>query len=445
VADLGRVVLNWLRTRPWFAAVTDSEVVTLVPDQLTPLNDAWPMLVWAPVMVRLDTGVELTCQLFLGLHPASTATADVDSIGTIGAGADAFVVTDALEDPRLCAEIVRSCAPDLRVRRTEHVEGGASASHILIDGRHRLSVFRWLERGPNPDVEIPVGIGRVDLDGAVPRPIHVWIREGWELGTVAPYRPAVSMGESVSTSLDEVLGDRVPPHRCDVDIATSSFAAGVALAKFHVASAEAFGARPLEGSRLSVALDANAEVLEASGLGAAGLRAAAARVACAVDLGSAIRTHGSIRPASFSVRSGRAAIGHFQGDPLVPLDQRRAETSPLRDVSSLLSSLSELASARIPADLDDTQGLALEATELLRLAEAWLERAETHVLAGYREVEPAGELLPGAPASRDALVRFFELERSVEQLVSGRGSEQPLVDLADATVRVSPEPQTTRK
>ena len=443
VADLGRRLTAWIPDQRWFLDAGASEVTTIVPEQMTPLHERFPLLLWCPTSIRYSDGTDLLCQVMVGVDAPDAVPDDALVIGAVGED-DALVAYEAFGDRRLRDSLAQAAGVNEWFRRTSHAAVEGVGDVIRIDTRRQLTLFRWLERGPNPDIEIPLALARAGTTGAVSAPATVWIRDGLELGVIGPQLRGTRFDELVAASLDEVIGKRQLPEQCSVDVADPARAIGRALAELHAGLGEAFGSVPLEAHALVAALESNADVLEAAGIGAEALRSSAQRAAGATDLGSACRTHGAVGLATFRLRRGAVTIDGFQGDPTVPLEHRRSVTSPLRDLARLLGELNEFAAARVPplpTDPDEVpEGLeAVEVSEPVRLAEAWLERAETSLLAGYGEVAGAAELLPGSSSSRDALLRYFELERTVERLVLGQEVPPTVVDLSEAAVRVVPQ------
>jgi trehalose synthase-fused probable maltokinase len=92
----------------------------------------------------------------------------------------------------------------------------------------------------------------------------------------------------------------------------------------------------------------------------------------------------------------------FEGEPARSLPERRRKRSPLRDVAGMLRSFAYAASA----------------VQLLRGAEppaGWEERARAEFLEGYlATVDPT--LVPPGPEAFDKLLSVFELEKAVYEL-----------------------------
>jgi predicted trehalose synthase len=118
-------------------------------------------------------------------------------------------------------------------------------------------------------------------------------------------------------------------------------------------------------------------------------------------IGRVIRHHGDFHLGQTLWADGDWVILDFEGEPARSLTERRRKRSPLRDVAGMLRSFAYVASA----------------APILRNLEApdgWEARARAEFLGGYREtIEPT--LVP-AGSSMDKLLAVFELEKAVYEL-----------------------------
>ncbi len=118
--------------------------------------------------------------------------------------------------------------------------------------------------------------------------------------------------------------------------------------------------------------------------------------------GRVIRHHGDYHLGQTMLRDAGWIILDFEGEPARSLAERRRKRSPLRDVAGMLRSFAYAASA----------------LELLRGVPApddWEEHARAAFLDAYLDsVEPS--LLPTGRAATDKLLAIFELEKAVYEL-----------------------------
>jgi maltokinase len=118
--------------------------------------------------------------------------------------------------------------------------------------------------------------------------------------------------------------------------------------------------------------------------------------------GKIIRTHGDYHLGQTLWSENDWVIIDFEGEPARPVTERRRKRSPLRDVAGMLRSF---AYAAIAAELlHDTPAPA-----------GWEEEARVQFLDGYLEtVDPT--LLPSGSLAIERLLTVYELEKSVYEL-----------------------------
>src|SRR6185437_3872261 len=124
------------------------------------------------------------------------------------------------------------------------------------------------------------------------------------------------------------------------------------------------------------------------------------------------RVHGDFHLGQVLVSSGDAYIIDFEGEPARPLDERRAKTSPLRDVAGLLRSFDyavAVASGRAQGPLHASPG---QATVLDRFAHDASEAFLTAYRAGHAE-SPQQWV---SEAMEPALLDLFLLEKAAYEI-----------------------------
>ena len=120
--------------------------------------------------------------------------------------------------------------------------------------------------------------------------------------------------------------------------------------------------------------------------------------------GRRIRVHGDFHLGQIVLSDGRLYVVDFEGEPLRSMDERRAKDSPLRDVAGMLRSFHYAISVAGQSDA---------ATEL-----ANLNATREHFLHAYhRGIEGATPaLVPGEPTSTQ-LLELLELEKALYEYV----------------------------
>ncbi|MGK7860873.1 maltose alpha-D-glucosyltransferase [Falsiroseomonas sp. E2-1-a4] len=125
------------------------------------------------------------------------------------------------------------------------------------------------------------------------------------------------------------------------------------------------------------------------------------------------RIHGDLHLGQVLVAAGDAVIVDFEGEPLRPLEERRAKGPPARDVAGILRSLDYAAEAAL-------RGLAPQPPGAPDVREAMVERwrvgAREAFMAAYAEAIGEAPAWPQAEADRQALVDLFVAAKAAYEL-----------------------------
>ncbi|WP_108662980.1 maltose alpha-D-glucosyltransferase [Acuticoccus kandeliae] len=316
-----------------------------------------------------------------------------------------------------------------------------------------LKIYRRLREGEQPDVEIARHL--TDVAHYAHTPALVGTIELKEDGTddtvlAAAFSFVPNQGDAWQAVLDalERYLERADLIETDTGVeaeapSTLSFPldigglAGVRTAELHLALAadkasEAFRPEPITAEDLSTwADDATAEAnallsrLEAR-IGelpedvAADARrlidqretlaARFASVRSAAPSGHKSRIHGDYHLGQVLVAQDDLIVIDFEGEPTRPLEERRAKSSPLRDVAGMLRSF-DYAAAMALARWRDTH--EVNAEEARAKALAWRDDTRRDFLAAY--LATTGDAAP-APALTGALLDLFTLQKAIYEI-----------------------------
>ncbi|WP_051329083.1 maltose alpha-D-glucosyltransferase [Geminicoccus roseus] len=126
------------------------------------------------------------------------------------------------------------------------------------------------------------------------------------------------------------------------------------------------------------------------------------------------RIHGDFHLGQILVAHGDAYIIDFEGEPVRVLDERRAKTSPLRDVAGLLRSLDYAAVSALPPDEDVA---AQQFREIrISLLEQFHAQAQQAFLGCYGEALAAAPQMGFTDEKRAALLDLFVLEKAAYEI-----------------------------
>ncbi len=129
----------------------------------------------------------------------------------------------------------------------------------------------------------------------------------------------------------------------------------------------------------------------------------------AVYQGMKIRLHGDLHLGQVLIAKDDAYIFDFEGEPRLPLADRRTKEPPARDVANFLRSIDYAASAAF----DRAPNLGAEdRAALAPRVRAWSDKLAAVFLESYRETIGTAELLPADEAQIQNLLGLFLLEKT---------------------------------
>jgi maltokinase len=373
-----------------------------------------PGAVIALVEVRFPEGTHDTYQLVAGdtLDGLSEPLVARELVQRIRAGmaqrtrADGTIFFQSLEGfAELGAELAST-----RVIGSEQ-----SNTSVVFDDELILKVYRRLEAGINPELEVLRFLGERDFENMPP--LHGWYAyhgrpaeatlailqefvpdglDGWELAldelAEAPDRfleRLRRLGEVTGAMHTILASDPSDPNFAPEE--PSLEALGLLTATVDEEIARAF-----------LELPSDLEAVEPIRARGEEVRERLRQRAWAGAAGRIIRTHGDFHLGQTLWSRDDWVILDFEGEPARSLPERRRKRSPLRDVAGMLRSFAYAATA----------------VEFLRGVEAppgWEERARAEFLGGYLQTVDPSTVPPG-PEAFDKLLSVFELEKAVYEL-----------------------------
>jgi maltokinase len=408
-------LIDYVTEQRWYGSKSRTVSHSQVLDTVSIREE--PEHVLALVEIRFDTGAHEIYQLLYTVQ-------------------DGDVQLDGLEDPALARELVHAMRSGLTLQGVEGVvefrpvtgfaglgremhdarSVGAEQSNtsIVFDDELILKVFRRLEPGINPELEVlrfltEHGFANIAALGGWyayaggPTTATLGIlqefvrggRDGWELAleeiTSAPdefltrlRRLGIVTGE-MHTVLSSEQNDQA---FCAETPSVESL--GLLTATVDEEIERVFLTLPEDSEEVAPILGRGEEVREQLRM-----------LTHAGSVGKVIRTHGDYHLGQTLWAEDDWVILDFEGEPARPLAERRRKRSPLRDVAGMLRSF---AYASIAAE-------ARGGT----VPEDWEQQARSSFLDGYLDTVEAS-LLPSGQAAIERLLSVFELEKAVYEL-----------------------------
>ena len=423
VTDLLR---TWLPGQRWYAG-KGQEIVDVAVSSSSLLVEAADRVVNHVLLaVRTEAATE-TYQLLLG----SAHGDGLDRLGHAVIGhADGITYYDAVHDEiateALLDRLVRGddlagvqftrSSRELSAGRRSRVMGAEqSNTSVVYDEHYILKLFRRLQPGLNPDLEITRALADAG-SGHVASPL-AWLEGDVDgrlttLGMLQCFLRGSSDGWAMATASVRDLFGEADLHADEVggDFAGESERLGAATAQVHALLAERLpstlagpGESAATARQLHARLDAAAAVIPVLEPFAATLRKAYDAVGVLPDRVPVQRIHGDFHLGQVLRTQDGWVLLDFEGEPARPLAERTALMSPLRDVAGMLRSF-DYAARHLLAEHPGEQHLSYRANE-------WAERNRHAFCDGYAAA--AGH----DPRQQQVLLRAFELDKAVYELV----------------------------
>ena len=134
--------------------------------------------------------------------------------------------------------------------------------------------------------------------------------------------------------------------------------------------------------------------------------------------GRRIRTHGDLHLGQVLFTGRDVVFLDFEGEPLASISERRLRRAPLRDVAGMLRSFHY--ATLVALHRDEERGLLPGGSEAAQRANAWGQAwygwAAGRFLGAYRREADDADFLPPDPSSLRTLLDIFVLEKAVYEL-----------------------------
>ena len=407
-----RELIDFVTSQRWFGSKTREVMHSTIVDRAM-LREEDPPLELLLVETRFETGTHETYQLLAGEDHELDALADPRQVRELVHMMRTNTKLPAGEGIVEFASVEPFAGVGHELREARAVGAEQSNTSIVFDEELILKVFRRLEAGINPELELLRFLTEHEFE-------NIAQLDGWyayagrqmdaTLGILQQFvagedgwdRALATLGGEAERFLDSlrrlgeatgrmhaVLGSDVDdPAFCPED--TSGESLGLLTATVDEEIESIFMDLPEDNPELEPIRGRGEEVRE--------------RLRMLTNLGGAgrvIRHHGDFHLGQTLWADDDWVILDFEGEPARSLPERRRKRSPLRDVAGMLRSFAYAASA---APLQRSVDPPAD----------WEERARTQFLEGYGQT--VDQRLVPSGASLDKLLRVFELEKAVYEL-----------------------------
>ncbi|MDP9102332.1 MAG: phosphotransferase [Actinomycetota bacterium] len=421
---LEELLTGWLPGQRWYAG-KGTAIRGVVVEASTPLLEQ-PDIRHLVARVDREDGGSDRYQLLLGLLDGEVPVRLDHAVIGDHDGRTAYDATHAAEATGALLDLLAgggerdglrfTAAVDLDVGLPCRVLGAEQSNTCLVYGDdYILKLFRRLQPGPNPDLEVTRALARAGS-------LHVPPPLAWAEGDVAgepttlammqPFLRNASDGWAMATaSVRDLFAERdLHAEEVGGDFAGEADRLGAATADVHRMMAAELPSRlagPDEsratGSQLHERLAAAVAVVPDLAPYASELRAAYDQVGGRSTPVPVQRVHGDLHLGQVLRTQDRWIVLDFEGEPARSLAERTALLSPLRDVAGMLRSF-DYAARHLLAERGEEPQLAYRAAE-------WAQRNREAFCDGYARGSGVD------PRDEPELLRAFELDKAVYEVV----------------------------
>jgi len=438
---------TWLVKQRWFAGKgrTVHDLAVVADTEIIPGDPGLRHLI-----VTVSHGATSdSYQLFVGYRARLPARLRHARIGT-HAGVQVY---DGLHDTALTRTLLDAIVDDrsvgmlrfCRMPGAEISRGQAGLDSLVLTGEQSntslvfgesaiFKVFRRVTSGPNPDLEVASALARLGSS-------HIAEPFGWVearidgatavLAILSRYLRAASDGWSLAaTSVRDLYATEEGTRAAEAggDFEGEAERLGAATAQVHRDLADAFGQSELEpeairelAEQMYRRLDMAVATVPELGRYSDKVGNAYSDLAKLIEPVRAQRVHGDYHLGQVLRTQTGWVVLDFEGEPASPLAQRRARSSPLRDVAGMLRSFDYAArhqlvtrpdaAASSPSAPSSPSTPSSPSSGLAAKAADWVRRNGDAFCAGYAA---AGGL---DPAENSVLLRAMLLDKAVYEVL----------------------------
>ncbi len=490
-AMVSAVPHEWLRTQRWFRGKAREIIGTELLDRAVVRPELGPHALATVLCVRYEEGDPETYFLPLSMHPTAQPEADPEGIVAHVSEAGEFRVFEALGDRRFATALLDAIRAEavlegnagrFRARRgtafeqmdaphavVRRISAEQSNTSLVFGDTAVLKVFRKLEAGLNPDLEVtrfltertdfrslPALGGWIEYEGegepASVAGLFQFVPNDGDAWTVTLKALDRYMGAASRSAADpETTAGREAVRRMAGEFFPSISRLGETTARLHLALASRtddpeFAPEPVGAAEVRGYADAFTRHVDGV-LGELGRRLdaipGAFPSAVRNDLAAIVRSAADIRQRGDDLRLLQQAgtvrvrfhgdyhlgqvlrasrpgpdgsewyILDFEGEPARSLEERRAKGSPLRDVAGMLRSFNYAVRVALKDYNTDDYRTRMS---LERWAAAWEREARRLFLDAYRSTVEGSRIVPADPDVFARTLAVFELEKAVYEL-----------------------------